>query len=236
MKVTVSHARAQLAVAASRMLCPQSMGRPSGSTRRTQGILGGRSNQVVRRVLDAAVVELARSGYDGFRMDAVAARAAVNKTTIYRRWPSRAALVTALVERMRAALGESRLPDTGRFESDLVEAFARRFSFGRKTEGRAWARLLEERYRPEVEAIIGAAVAERRDEWTSMVTRGVARGELPPRTNAQLVLELVRAIVDSRRPSGKLDTSWLTLAVRTVVAGARAGVLARAHGRRSRKR
>src|SRR5207302_1077741 len=107
------------------MLCPRAMGRSSGSSRRTQGILGGRSEQVVRRVLDAAIVELARSGYHGFRIDAVAARAAVNKTTIYRRWPSRAALVTALVDRLRTPLRESPLPDTGALESDLVEAFTR---------------------------------------------------------------------------------------------------------------
>ena len=213
------------------------MGRSSRSSRRTQGILGGRSEEVVRRVLDAAIVELARSGYHSFRMDAVASRAAVNKTTVYRRWPSRAALVTALVDRMRAPLRESPLPDTGALESDLVEAFTRRFTVGRKTEGRAWARLLEERYRPEVEAIIGAAVAERSHEWRSMATRGIDRGELPPRTDVQLVFDLVRAIVDSRRSSGRLDTSWLTLAVRTVIAGARAGTLVRSSrsvGRSSR--
>jgi AcrR family transcriptional regulator len=164
------------------------MSRSAGSPRRTQGILGGRSEQVVRRVLDAALVELARSGYAGFRMEGVASRAAVNKTTIYRRWPSRAALVTALVDRLRTPLRESPLPDTGQLESDLVDAFTRRFAFGRKVEGRAWARLLDERYRPEVEAIIGEAVAERRDEWRSMVTRGIDRGELPPRTDAQLLL------------------------------------------------
>jgi hypothetical protein len=55
------------------------MGRASGSSRRTQGTLGGRSEQVVRRVLDAAIDELARSGYHGFRMDVVESRAAVNK-------------------------------------------------------------------------------------------------------------------------------------------------------------
>ena len=209
------------------------MARPSRSSRRTRGILGGRSEQVVRRVLDAAIVELAHSGYHGFRMDVVASRAAVNKTTIYRRWPSRAVLVAALVERMRAPLRENPLPDTGRLESDLVAAFARRFAVGRKTEGRAWARLLEERYRPEVEAIIGAAVTERRDEWRSMVARAVARKELPPRTDVQLVLDLVRAIVDSRR-SGTLDTRWLAVAVRTVIAGARAGVLVRRRATRTR--
>jgi hypothetical protein len=128
---------------------------------------------------------------------------------------------------MRAPLEANPLPDTGQLERDLVEAFARRFTFGRKTEGRAWARLIEERYRPEIQAIIGAAVADRRDEWRSMVTRGIARKELPPRTDVQLVLDLVRAIVDSRRSSAKLDRSWLTLAVRTVIAGARAGALVR---------
>lgn len=210
------------------------MGRSSRSSRRTRGILGGRSDQVVRRVLDAAVVELAHSGYHGFRMDVVASQAAVNKTTIYRRWPTRAALVTALVERMRTPLKESPLPDTGALESDLIEAFTRRFTVGRKTEGRAWARLLEERYRPEVEAIIGAAVDERRHEWRAMVTRGIERGELPPRTDVQLVFDLVRAIVDSRPADGRLDTNWLTLAVRTVIAGARAGTLVQSRKARAR--
>jgi AcrR family transcriptional regulator len=201
--------------------------------RRTQGILGGRSDRVVRRVLDAAIVELARSGYSGFRMDEVASLAAVNKTTIYRRWPSRAALIAALVDRMRAPLRERPLPDTGRLESDLIEAFARRFTVGRKVEGRAWARLVAERYSPEVEAIIGDAVEERGHEWRSMVTRAIERGELPPGTDAGLVLGLVRAIVDARGSARRLDRAWLTLSVRTVLAGGRAGTLVRAGKKRS---
>jgi AcrR family transcriptional regulator len=209
------------------------MGRSSGSARRTRGILGGRSEEVVRRVLDAALVELAHAGYAGFRMDEVASKAAVNKTTIYRRWPSRALLVTALVDKMRTPLRASPLPDTGRLERDLIEAFTRRFTFGRKVEGRAWARLLDERHSAEVEAIIGEAVNERRGEWRSMVTRAIDRGELPSGTNPQLVLDLVRAIVDARGSSAGLDTAWLTLAVRTVIAGGRAGTLARDRKTRS---
>jgi AcrR family transcriptional regulator len=181
---------------------------------------------VVRRVLDAAVAELAHSGYAGFRMEAVASNAAVNKTTIYRRWPSRAALVTALVERLRTPLRESPLPDTGRLESDLVAAFAWRFTVTRRVEGRAWRRLLEERHSPEVESIIGSAVDDRSGEWRSMVTRAIDRGELPAGTDARLLLHLVRAIVDARGASSQLDETWLTVAVDTVVAGARAGTLA----------
>jgi AcrR family transcriptional regulator len=219
------------------MLASRPMRRSAGSaSRRTRGILGGRSERVVRRVFDAAIVELARSGYAGFRMDAVASRAAVNKTTIYRRWPSRAALVTAVVDRMRAPLRENPLPDTGHLESDLVEAFTRRFTFGRKVEGRAWARLLDERHSPEVEAIIGDAVNERGYQWRSMVTRAIDRGECPPASDAQLLLDLVRAIVDARSSSRRLDTTWLTVAVRTVIAGARAGTLTRRRMTRSTRR
>jgi AcrR family transcriptional regulator len=216
------------------MLVSGPMRRSAGSSRRTRGILGGRSEQVVRRVLDAAVVELARSGYAGFRMDGVVSRAAVNKTTIYRRWPSRLALITALVDRMRTPLRESPLPDTGQLEGDLVEAFTRRFTVGRKVEGRAWARLLDERHSPEVEGLIGDAVDARRGEWRSMITRAVHRGELPPGTDAQILLDFVRAIVDARARTSprRLDTTWLILAVRTVIAGARAGTLVR--GRRTR--
>jgi AcrR family transcriptional regulator len=180
--------------------------------------------------MDAAISELARSGYAGFRMEAVASLAAVNKTTIYRRWPTRVELVAALVERMRTPLREAPLPDTGRLESDLVEAFARRSSVAQSVDGRAWARLLAERHSPEVEAMIGSAVDERRDEWRSMVTRGISRGELPPGTDAPLVLELVRAIVDCRSSARRVDRGWLTLAVRTVIAGARAGTLVRGRG------
>jgi AcrR family transcriptional regulator len=187
----------------------------------------------VRRVLDAAILELARSGHAGFRIDAVASVAEVNKTTIYRRWPSRAALVAAVVDRMRTSLRQSPLPDTGQLQSDLVEAFARRFTFGRKVEGQAWTRLLDERYSPDVEAIIGDAVNERRDEWRSMVTRAIDRGEVPPGTDARLLLDLVRAIVDARRSSHRLNTTWLTVAVRTVIAGARAGTLVRGRTARS---
>jgi AcrR family transcriptional regulator len=181
-------------------------------------------------VLDAAIVELARSGYVGFRMDEVVSMAAVNKTTIYRRWPSRAALITAVVERMRKPLRKSPLPDTGDLERDLIEAFTRRFNVSRKVEGRAWARLLDERHSPEVDAIIGEAVDERGGEWRAMVTRAIDRGELPPGTDSQLLLHVVRAIVDADR----LNKAWLIVAVRTVIAGARAGTLERGRKRSPR--
>lgn len=160
-------------------------------------------------------------------MDEVAARAGVNRTTVYRRWPNRVALVKAVVERLRTRFRDEPLPDSGTLEQDLVEAFAKRWELGRNVEAKAWARLRAERHHPEVEMIVGGAVDERRAEWRYMITRAIARGEVPVGTDEQLVLDFVRAIVDSRGAQRPEET-WLRSAVRTVVAGAAAGTLVRA--------
>ena len=54
-------------------------------TRRTRGVLGGRSERVVQQVLVATVAELAESGYRAFRMDGVSAAAGVNKKRVKKR-------------------------------------------------------------------------------------------------------------------------------------------------------
>jgi AcrR family transcriptional regulator len=192
-------------------------------------VLGGRSERVVQRVLAATVAELAERGYRGFRVDAVSAAAAVNKTTIYRRWPGKKPLVAAAVDWMRRLVHDVPLPDTGSLERDLVEAFRRRVSFKDRVEGQAWARLLAERHDPEVSAVIGEAVEERSAAWYAMVTRAVARGQLPAGTDPRLLLGMLGAIVDAWNASsaGGLKAELLEAAVRTVVAGARSGSLVR---------
>jgi len=197
-------------------------------------VLGGRSQRVVQQVLVATVGELAASGYGGFRMDMVSGVAGVNKTTIYRRWASKAALVAAAVTWMRRLVHDVPLPNTGSLERDLVEAFRRKISFKDRVEGQAWARLLAEKHDPEVDAIIGTAVQERSHAWYAMVTRAVARRELPTGTDPRLLLGMLGAIVDAWNASslGRLKAERLETAVRTVVAGARSGSLVR--GRRSR--
>ncbi len=195
-------------------------------TRRTQGILGGRSDDVVERVLEAALAEVARAGYAGFRIADVATQANVHKTTIYRRWPDRAALVGAVVDRMRQPIEQTPLPDTGALETDLLEAFSRRATFGRKREGQAWAMLLAERHSEEVSALIGHTVFARRDAWHAMIERAADRGEIPRDTDGPRVLHLIRALVDAQ-PG---DAAWLGVAVRTVLAGVRAGTVLRETG------
>lgn len=203
-------------------------------TRRTQGVLGGRSERVVQQVMEATVAELGESGYRSFRMEAVAAAARVNKTTIYRRWPDKQQLVGAAVKWLRRFVHDVPLPDTGSLERDLCEAFRRKVTFKDRVEGRAWARLLAEKHDPEVSAAIGADVKERSGEWYAMVTRAISRGELPNGTDERLLLGMLSAVVDAwnAKAAGGLKAELLDVAVRTVVAGARSGSLLRASGRR----
>lgn len=199
------------------------------------GVLGGRSERIVKQVLLATVAELAKSGYRAFRMDVVSGSANVNKTTIYRRWATKASLVAASVEWMRRLVHDVPLPDTGSIEQDLVEAFRRRASFKKRVEGQAWARLLAEKHDPEVRAAIGPFVEERGDAWYKMVSRAVARGELPEGTDPRLLLSMLGAVLDAWTPtsSGRLKVELLEAAIRTVVVGARSGSLIRS-GRRGR--
>lgn len=205
-------------------------------TRRTRGVLGGRSERVAQSVLAAAVAELAESGYAAFRMDAVCTSAAVNKTTIYRRWPSKQRLVAAVVDWMRRFVHDVPLPDTGSLEQDLTEAFRRRMNFKDRVEGRAWARLLAEQHDAEVRALTAHAVKQRSQEWYALVTRAVARAELPKGTDPKLLLGMLGAILDAwtANTKGRLKAELLEVAVRTVVAGARSGSLVRARMRAPR--
>ena len=203
-------------------------------TRRTQGVLGGRSERVVEQVLTAAVAELAESGYRAFRMDVVSAAARVNKTTIYRRWATKRLLVAAAVDWMRRCVHDVPLPDTGSLERDLISAFQRKASFKHRVEGRAWAQLLAERHDPEVSAAIGEAVKERSRAWYAMVTRAIERRELPHGTDPQLLLKMLGAVVDALNASaaGRVEPKLLKAAVRTLVAGARTGSLVERKRRR----
>jgi AcrR family transcriptional regulator len=79
---------------------------------------GGRSARVRRKVFDATLALLADSGYQSLTIDAVAARAGVNKTTVYRNWPTKASLIRAAAEDRSASL--VRTDTTGDPERDLV--------------------------------------------------------------------------------------------------------------------
>ncbi|GII91139.1 TetR/AcrR family transcriptional regulator [Sinosporangium siamense] len=70
-----------------------------------------------QEIFAATLAMVAERGYDGLTVEGVAERSGVNKTTIYRWWPSKAALLgDALVG---AESLEFAIPDTGSLRGDL---------------------------------------------------------------------------------------------------------------------
>ena len=70
------------------------------------------------QLLQATQDLLIEQGYERLTMDAVAQRCGASKATIYRRWPSKTALVVAAAA---ALFQPPDLPDTGGLREDLLE-------------------------------------------------------------------------------------------------------------------
>ncbi len=92
-----------------------------GSTGRSGKVGRPRSEKLRRTILDATLELLAEQGFDGLSIEGVADRAGVGKTTIYRRWANKEALVSATLLDMRSSL---EMPQPGR---DLRETVVRFF-------------------------------------------------------------------------------------------------------------
>jgi AcrR family transcriptional regulator len=70
-------------------------------------------------ILNAALAALTENGYDATNMDDIAARAGVGKAAIYRRWSSKAALITDTLVYWRPDLRTDDAPDTGSLAGDM---------------------------------------------------------------------------------------------------------------------
>lgn len=185
---------------------------------------GGRSERVVRAVMHAAAAEIARVGYAALRVEDVAARAGVNKTTVYRRWPTKAELVRATLR----SVAEDRdpPPDTGSVRRDLLELVRRFIAVASTPEGHGLYRMVQaELHVPEVDALVRTLRDERLVPWREVLARGVARGELPPGTDLDLLGEMIRAPVTNRlfRLRAPVDDGFLEAIVDVVVLGAKGG-------------
>jgi AcrR family transcriptional regulator len=76
-------------------------------------------------ILDAALACLAENGYNATNMNDIAERAGVGKAAIYRRWSSKAALMTDAVVYWRPDLLDNNAPDTGSLSGDFDELVER---------------------------------------------------------------------------------------------------------------
>jgi AcrR family transcriptional regulator len=150
---------------------------------------GGRSAQVRSAVLAATLGLLADHGPAGVTIAAVAKRAGVHETSIYRRWGSRDRLVIdAMLERSAELI---RVPDTGSLRSDLVALGQAVVDYGRTPLGEALMRTMAASADEDATASARAEFwLARHDECRVVVERAEQRGELPDEVDARLLLEM----------------------------------------------
>ena len=186
---------------------------------KTDTRVGGRSARVVAAVLRSTLEVLGYCGYAGLRIDDVAAAAGVNKTTIYRRWPTRADLVIAALTSLAAPPSAV---DSGHLESDLIATFMTATTLRATRVGRGVVRaLITERGDPEVDRVVEVVRERHRAPAREILKRGRRRGDLPRHTDIELVLDVLTGTVYSRlrETAGPLDETWVTAVVRLVLAG-----------------
>lgn len=77
-----------------------------------------RSNEVHRNILDTTLHLLAEVGVEKLSIEMVAQRAGVGKTSIYRRWANKEALIVDALEQIKP---EFSMPSQGNLNGDLYE-------------------------------------------------------------------------------------------------------------------
>lgn len=151
-----------------------------------------RGEPVIRKVLVAALSEIARAGYHGLRIEDVAARAGVNKTTVYRRWPTKQELVRDAL--LSITTETFSIPDTGALRTDLL-AFARHnVSLSAKPEHQGVFRIFVAEGE---DAELAGIVRTLRERYESVprevLAAAVARGEIRPGADGKLLFDVLGA-------------------------------------------
>jgi AcrR family transcriptional regulator len=149
-------------------------------------------------ILRAALEGLAERGYDLLTMDEIAARAHAGKGALYRRWPSKAALVIDAVRAWRERLGPMTVPDKGSMRADVDAALERLPDMGTDEQRQVavvFGLVTAAHRHPELGGLLSELIMERpRRAVAEVLERAAARGEIPPGRDLSLVPDLVIAM------------------------------------------
>ncbi len=158
---------------------------------------GGRSARVQAAVFEATFQLLEEGGYEGLSMASIAERAGVHETSLYRRWKTKEQLVLDAVNH-RVAQGIP-VPDTGALRSDLVAVLQSLRLFLQSTVGQTLLQTaVATLHLPELCAFRQEHWRQRRAHLHILFDRAIARGELSPQVDCQLLLETLSGIVYMR--------------------------------------
>jgi AcrR family transcriptional regulator len=146
-------------------------------------------------VLRAAIALLREGGYAACTFASVAERAGANKPSIYRRWPSRQALVIDALAHELAPVVD---PDTGCTRCDFGEAFAMfAESFGRALPAQVLAPLVADcASDPELhEQFMAALFLPLRRVADQILVRAIERGDVRADLDLDLAVDLLSSTV-----------------------------------------
>jgi AcrR family transcriptional regulator len=147
-----------------------------------------RDPHIDERILDAAAQQLINGGIGGLRMDALAELTGVAKTTVYRRWPSRAHLIVAVLQRGQAQIGT---PQTGDIRTDLL-TFTTRLAavldppLMRQLAAELAAAVAHD---PDLGSKVRALWSDRRQQIADVVEQAAIRGELRRDVRTSIVVD-----------------------------------------------
>lgn len=147
-------------------------------------------------VLAATLAEIAERGLDGASVAAIADRAEVHETSIYRRWGTREHLLTEAL--LRSSADQIPTPDTGTIRGDLIALAGALAAYLGTPLGRALVRSMAQAGDAEFVAAHQTFWVGRFVALEPVIARAVTRGEIRADVDPALVLEAVVAPINMR--------------------------------------
>lgn len=172
-------------------------------------------------ILNAALAALTENGYDATSMDDIAARAGVGKAAIYRRWSSKAALMTDVLVYWRPDLRTDDPPDTGSLTGDLEALIDRAVRNDNTliTNDLVLRVALEATRDTELVAAVDDLLLLRgRRIMSAVLAQAAARGEISAERDWSLVADVLTAMSLLRVLNGQTaDADFLRRVIDTLV-------------------
>ncbi|TMR36890.1 TetR/AcrR family transcriptional regulator [Actinomadura geliboluensis] len=151
------------------------------------------------QILRAAEEQLLAHGYAAFTVDQVARAAAVAKTTLYRRWPTKDHLAIAVIARMQ---DEVPVPDTGDLRADLAD-YLEQIALGLNrtrsagpghppgdpSSGLVGELVAAAARHPDIGALVRAVFEQRNALAIGLIDRARRRGDLRPDADPALLFD-----------------------------------------------
>lgn len=163
----------------------------TGAVGKTRPIGRPRDERAGRAIVAATLELMAECGVRELRMADVAERARVGKATVYRRYPSKDALIADAVATL---VSEIAIPDTGSTRADLLELMGQAVElYSGSLAPRLMPSLLEEaRRKPELASTIREEfLSGRRAALSAVLKRGIRRGDLRRGLDVELALDVL---------------------------------------------